>query len=277
MPSTPSHRHAVAPRPAWIGGGEEQRAAAHGVGDRHVERPVAPADRRRPRPAAGRDAVHLQLTGAGGDVTDQLPRDEVAAVVDRDAGEVLERRGRQVVVVADPHDGGVGMEPRDERVAELHRYLTEISSCTGRVDHARADEQRELARLPAPPLVPVGELAAADGTATSADRPATRCTSAKPTSQRAGRSTADIGALGVDLHDLLARTIAGVGHVGGDDRVLAGTDHRGRGGRVDRPRGVAETEAEGVGPRSRRCAATPGSRCGCPRRRRPCRRSGSRR
>ena len=85
------------------------------VGD-HVEGAVLVAQRR------GEDAFRAlrrgqrHLAGARERVPDLAPVREVAAVEDRDAREIFERAGRQVVVVADAHDRRVRVEARDDRV-----------------------------------------------------------------------------------------------------------------------------------------------------------------
>ena len=67
--------------------------------------------------------------------------------------------------------------------------------------------------------------------------PGWACTTAKPTSQRSGRSIVGVGALGVDLHDLLARAGSGVGERHLDVVAVAVRD-------APRPRRVAEAVAE---------------------------------
>jgi hypothetical protein len=54
-----------------------------------------------------------QLTRPVQNVPDLLPPDEVAAVEDRHAGEVLEAGGHEVVVLADAADGRIRVKPRD--------------------------------------------------------------------------------------------------------------------------------------------------------------------
>lgn len=61
----------------------------------------------------------------------KVPVDEIFAVVDRDAGEVFERGGRQKeVILADADDGGVWVEAGDDGVAI--RHLRDVVLTQGR-------------------------------------------------------------------------------------------------------------------------------------------------
>lgn len=93
------------------------RPVPHHVRDHQPEPPVVVPDGRRPGAAAGGDAGRAELAPADGDVADELDVLEVGGPEDRDARQVLERRRREVVGVADPADARVGVETGDERVA----------------------------------------------------------------------------------------------------------------------------------------------------------------
>ena len=56
------------------------------------------------------------------DVADLDPVDQIGAAVHRQAGQVLERRGDEVVQAIHPHDAGIGVEPGHHRVVPVgHR------------------------------------------------------------------------------------------------------------------------------------------------------------
>ena len=105
------------PGSGGVGGRDDQVTFAHPVdaGRDHPEPAVVVTDRRREDPAAPLRRPERQLVVAIEHVADELPRDEVAAVEDRHPGQVLERRVDQVVVVADPADRRVRVEPGDDR------------------------------------------------------------------------------------------------------------------------------------------------------------------
>lgn len=121
---------AVAPRARGVGGGEEAGAPARRVGDDEEEHAVAVPDRRRPDAQVGRRVGHAELRVADRDVPDLRPGDQVGRVVDRHAGQVLEGRGGQVVVVADADDARVRVEARDEGVREAGHDSSTSASAT---------------------------------------------------------------------------------------------------------------------------------------------------
>jgi hypothetical protein len=87
-----------------------------------VERSIVVADRGRRKAGGGADAVEVELRGVGEHVADRAPVNPIAAVVDRQAGEELERRVDQVKIVTDAADGRVGVEPGQDGIAEGSGY-----------------------------------------------------------------------------------------------------------------------------------------------------------
>ena len=132
-----------APRAEGIGGGDDEVApSAHEGGD-HVEGAVVIAEGggidARPR----RGAVERQLRGPAEDVAYLLPMDEVGGVIKRHAGEVLERRVHQIVVVPHTADGRVGMEAGDDGVRDIDDCLRRHSAETeGQQQHSEAVPER---------------------------------------------------------------------------------------------------------------------------------------
>ena len=115
-------RRAVAPRAGRVGRGEDDAAAAaQHHRDDDVEDAVPVPDGRRPDAARRRHLLQLDLLRPGRDVADLLPVDQVGAAVDRQARQVLERRGDQVVDAVDADDARVGVEPGQQRVHAASR------------------------------------------------------------------------------------------------------------------------------------------------------------
>ncbi len=109
--------HRLAPRAGRVLGGDDGLAGP-GVADVRGHEPepaVVEAQRRAVDPARGPPVAAAELLAPVQDVPDLRPGDQVAAVVDRRAGEVLEARVREVVVLADAADRGVGVEAGDDR------------------------------------------------------------------------------------------------------------------------------------------------------------------
>jgi len=96
---------------------DEEIAAAGGVGGNHVERAVVVADGGGidASPREGSAQVHLTL--ACQTVAYLFPVYEVAAVPQRNAGEVVESTVHQIVVAIDTTDARVGIEARNHRIA----------------------------------------------------------------------------------------------------------------------------------------------------------------
>ena len=177
-------------------GGEDEHAAAHGVGDHDVEHAVAVPDGGCPGAAVGRYVGRRQLARPFDDVADQRPVDQVAAVEDRNAWQVLECRGGEVVVVADPQHARIRVEAGEQgvRVGRLgahggaHRTVTVA-------DSGVADTELPACRVNAPgsyrqsPLSQCANALAGTEIEAVALCPDAAVTGAKPTSQRTGRST----------------------------------------------------------------------------------------
>jgi hypothetical protein len=66
----------------------------------------------------GAAGAERELFGAGEAVADELPVDEVAAVVDGDAGEILKGAANEVKIFADADDTGIGRKTGDDGVLE---------------------------------------------------------------------------------------------------------------------------------------------------------------
>ena len=77
----------------------------------------------RPDAARGRHLLQVHLLGPGRHVADLRPLDQVGAAVHRQARQVLERRGDEVVDAVDPDDARVGVEAGDQRVGGSRAHL----------------------------------------------------------------------------------------------------------------------------------------------------------
>jgi hypothetical protein len=93
-------------------------AVAFHVGVDEPEESVGVREARRPDAARIGIAEHVELARARERAREEPPVDEVARVVDLHAGEPLEGRGRDVVVVTDAHDGRVGVEAGEDGIAD---------------------------------------------------------------------------------------------------------------------------------------------------------------
>jgi hypothetical protein len=109
----------LGPPPAGIRRGNDEVATLHVRRD-EKERAVVVAERRRENAAGAGRTGQVELALARERVADRSPIDEVAAMEDRHAGEVLEAAARKVEVAADPTDRGVGVHARQDGVRELH-------------------------------------------------------------------------------------------------------------------------------------------------------------
>src|SRR5204863_9728589 len=103
----------IRPWPAWVARSREQMAAADQRRDEE-EHAVVVAKRRRVHAARAPAAGEVELTPARERVPELPPVDEVAAMEQRDAGEILETAARQVEIASDPAHARVGMEPRQD-------------------------------------------------------------------------------------------------------------------------------------------------------------------
>ena len=104
------------------GGPRLRRAAiALHVGVDEIERSVRVRQARRPDAAGVGIAAHVELARAAERAREQAPVHEIAGVVNLDARIPLEGRGRDVVVVADTDDRGIGIEASKDRVADGRR------------------------------------------------------------------------------------------------------------------------------------------------------------
>ncbi len=83
-----------------------------------IENPVLVRQARRPDAAAVGYAAQIQLRRPAQRPADQAPMDEVARMVDLDAREPFEGRGRYVIVVTDANDRRIGIEALENRIAD---------------------------------------------------------------------------------------------------------------------------------------------------------------
>ena len=74
----------------------------------------------RPDAAGVGAAQQVKLTGPRERARDQLPARQVTRVMDLHAREPLESRGCNIVIVADAHNGGVGIKPAEDGIS--YRY-----------------------------------------------------------------------------------------------------------------------------------------------------------
>lgn len=93
-------------------------AVAFDVGVEEPELAVGVRQARRPDAAGVGIAEHVELARAAERAGEEAPVDEIAGVMDLDAGEPLECRRGDVVVVADAKDGRVGVEAGEDGVAD---------------------------------------------------------------------------------------------------------------------------------------------------------------
>ena len=92
---------------------------------------------------------------------EQAPVDQVARVMDLHAGKPLERRRRDVVVVADADDRRIGIEAAEDRIANRALVIRYAAGGDGvgpplaherpqddgaeQIEHREADEERRVA------------------------------------------------------------------------------------------------------------------------------------
>ena len=249
----------VQSRPVSNQAGSRRRALAQVGLDR--DPPLDPLGRRQRRPGVGHEQALVAVDPAG-----------VPAVVGGDPVGVLLA-------------GAVRQPPRQPRRgrpdAERRRRGARPAGSAGPAVTARPWSRRRGRRrcVPTDSVTSPGSTAqprpvsqcrrarACTSTGTSTVSPGSAVTTAKPASQRAGRSTAESGPRGVDLHDLLAAPVAGVAHpdrrrqpVAGrrrvDRLVLPASCSRGR-GRTSRPARCRPPGRRGArcrGPRRTRAA-----------------------
>ena len=111
------------PRTARMLRRDDEVAAADVRGHEVVGAVVVPK-RRRVDAARAALAAEVELAAPRERVTDLAPSDQVAAVEDRHAREVLEAAAGEVEVAADPADRRIGMHPGQDRVVEQAQPLT---------------------------------------------------------------------------------------------------------------------------------------------------------
>src|SRR5262245_283359 len=75
---------------------------------------------RSPDAAGIRFTQHVKLAGAPKWTREELPMDEIARVMNLNAGEPFESRGGNVVIIADTRDGGVWIEASEDGIVDGH-------------------------------------------------------------------------------------------------------------------------------------------------------------
>ena len=116
-------------------------AVAFHVGVNQPEQSVGVREARRPDAAGIGIAEHVELAGAIERAREQPPVNEVARMVNLHAGKPFERRGGDVVIVADADDGRVGIEAGQDGIANRrsgfrHGRLSGRKRCSrGRIAH----------------------------------------------------------------------------------------------------------------------------------------------
>ena len=108
----------IGPRSLGPPGGHHEIAAAIDQSRDHIEAAASVAKRGRVDPARAAHPVEIELASAREHVADLAPVDEVAAVKDGNAGEVLEAAVHQIEVVAHPANAGIGMEAGQDGIVE---------------------------------------------------------------------------------------------------------------------------------------------------------------
>ena len=106
----------LGPRAARIARRHVKRALRGEVRRDHVEQAVVVAQRGRIDARRAETMTERQLAGRRQAVADELPVHEIAAVIDRHAGEILEGACDEVKIVAHPAEARIGREAADDRV-----------------------------------------------------------------------------------------------------------------------------------------------------------------
>ncbi|CAI8364346.1 MAG: Uncharacterised protein [Rhodospirillaceae bacterium] len=97
------------------------------------EQAVGVTQRRRPDPAAVGIAAHVQLVGAAEWSADKRPVFEVARMVNLHARVPFEGRGREVEILADLAQAGIGVEAAQNRVLKGHGWSPDADSTGSQV------------------------------------------------------------------------------------------------------------------------------------------------
>ena len=121
----------LAPWAGRVGRRDHKIATVTYVGRYHIECAFVVTDSRRVYSEPHARLLKRQLRGSVENVAYLLPVLEVAAVVDRHSGEIMEGRVDYVVVFAHRHHGGIGVEAGDYRVMELNFYSCGGCFCVG--------------------------------------------------------------------------------------------------------------------------------------------------
>ena len=137
----------IAQRGAAAGAAGRRAAIALDIGVDQPEQAVRIRQARRPHAAGIGRAAHVQLAGAIERPAGQAPVDQVARVVDLHPRIPFEGGGGDVVVVADPHDGRVGIESAQDRVVDHVFCIVRGSGSRTRVHSSTAAIRSSTARL----------------------------------------------------------------------------------------------------------------------------------
>ena len=121
------HIDGLGPGTLNVIGPDEEVAAASGVGGDHVEPAVVTADGGGIDAAAGPAACQGKLAVPGEDVAHLFPVEQVPAVPKGNAGEELKGTVHQVVILSNPADAGIGIEPGQNGVCITNHFNTLLS------------------------------------------------------------------------------------------------------------------------------------------------------
>ncbi|MNH92663.1 hypothetical protein D3C73_452480 [compost metagenome] len=104
----------------------EVAVVAFDVGIDEPEQAIGIRQARCPDAATVGISAHVELGFSLQRATDERPVYEIAGVVDLDAGIPFEGGGGDVIILADTADGWIGVEARQDRVADHNRVSSHI-------------------------------------------------------------------------------------------------------------------------------------------------------
>ncbi len=109
--------HRIGPGPCGILGGDDEIAAAIDAGVDDIEDALVMGDGGREHAARQTQPVEIQLAWPVDGIADLGPVHQVAAAEHRQAGEIGEGGGDEIIVAAHPRQAGIGIEPGQHRIA----------------------------------------------------------------------------------------------------------------------------------------------------------------
>jgi hypothetical protein len=96
------------------------------IGRDHIKAPVVIADGGREDASGTACFFQGKLAGAGEAVTNLLPVNQIAAVEDRHAREILERTGDEVIILFDAADARIRVKTGNDGVSIFHLGITHL-------------------------------------------------------------------------------------------------------------------------------------------------------